>query len=88
MGCHVKSQKNSDVVPCVFPFILRNETFLECATDGNKSYCATKIDEATNEVVLGHGDWGFCKEKYCPSTKKDKDSGMRLKAEETGTFLK
>ena len=29
--------------------------------------CSTKTNPATNEMLRGSGDWGFCEETYCPS---------------------
>ena len=48
---------------CVFPFKYKEKTYTACATplDGQKPYCATKVD--SNGILVGN-NWARCN-KYC-----------------------
>ena len=52
---------------CIFPFKYKGKTYTACVTpsDGQKPYCATKVDSNGNLV---EGKWARCN-KYCKTDK-------------------
>ena len=49
-------------MPCVFPFIYKDMTYLECTNvESEKYWCSAEVDEDGKHVI---GSWGYC-DKNC-----------------------
>ena len=69
--CHTEKYDDSPRkgVPCVFPFIYKDMTYLECTNvESEKYWCSAEVDEDGKHVI---GSWGYC-DKNC------KNEGMWL----------
>ena len=59
---------------CIFPFVLNNVTYNNCALDTEGFWCSTKVDSNGNHIGK-QGNWGICGQKCF--TGKDNESNSK-----------
>ena len=59
---------------CIFPFVLNNVTYNNCALDTEGFWCSTKVDSSGNHIGK-QGNWGICGQRCF--TGKDNESNSK-----------
>ena len=83
IDCSVIEEKSGSSMPCQFPFIFLDQTYLGCTTiidrksDGTavhgEPWCSTKTD-SSNKHVAGQGYYGDCPKDGCANLDEGKSN--------------